>query len=161
MKKFLKEAIPYIIILLAVIIIRTFIVTPVTVDGPSMQETLHTNDIMLLNKLTKNNLNRYDIVVVKHNNDRLVKRLIALPNETIKCENGIIYINGEEKSNEYGYGNNIDFKEVKLSDNEYFVIGDNRGNSLDSRYFGPVKKSDILGTIKFRIFPFNKFGKVE
>ena len=161
MKNFFKELLPYIIIIVVILIIRIFIMTPVTVSGPSMEETLYTNDIMILNKLNKNNIKRYDIVVVNHKNDRLVKRLIALPNETIKCENGIIYIDGEEKSNEYGYGNNMDFDEVKLGENEYFVIGDNRGNSFDSRFFGPVKKDDILGTTDFIIFPFNRFGKVS
>ena len=161
MKKFIKEALPYIVILLLVFIIRTFIVTPAGVDGPSMQETLYTNDIVLINKLNKNNVQRYDILVVKYKNERLVKRLIAMPGETIKCEEGIIYINGEEKSNEYGYGKNIDFSEVKLGDDEYFVIGDNRSDSFDSRFFGPIKKDKIIGTTNFIIFPFNRFGKVN
>ena len=151
MKYFTKEILPYIIIVLVVVLIRTFIITPVTVNGPSMQETQY----------KKNTVERYDIVVVKKDGDRLVKRLIGLPNEEIECKNGKIYINGEEKSNEYGYGTNKDFAKVKLGSDEYFVIGDNRNDSLDSRYFGPVKKNQILGKTNFIIFPFNRFGKVN
>ena len=152
----IKEIVPYIIIIVAVLLIRTFIITPVTVDGPSMEETLHSRDIMLLTKFNKNNLNRYDIIVFNRNKTKLVKRIIALPNETIKCENGKIYINGEEMSNEYGYGENFDFQEVKLKNDEYFVMGDNRGNSLDSRAFGPVYKSQILGKTSLIIFPITR-----
>ena len=158
MPKIIKELIPYVIIIIVVVTIRTFIITPVTVDGPSMEETLYTNDIMLLNKLNKNNLNRYDIIVFRRESSKLVKRLIALPNETIKCEDGIIYINGEEKSNEYGFGKNMNFKEYKLGSDEYFVMGDNREDSLDSRYFGPIKSSQIEGKTSLVIFPFNHFG---
>ncbi len=161
MKKILKELLPYVIIVLAVILIRTYIVTPVTVDGPSMQSTLYTNDVMLLFKINKNNLQRYDIVVLKHGTDRLIKRLIALPGERIKCVDGKIYINDEEKSNEYGYGSNFDFDEVTLGDDEYFVMGDNREDSLDLRYFGAVKKDQILGNVNYILFPFNRFGSFK
>ncbi len=161
MKKILKELLPYVIIVVAVVLIRTYIVTPVTVDGPSMQTTLYTNDVMLLYKFNKNNLNRYDIVVLNHSTDRLIKRIIALPRESIRCTNGKVYINGEEKSNEYGYGNNFDFDEVTLGDDEYFVMGDNRENSLDSRYFGAVKKDQILGNVNYITFPFNRFGTIK
>ena len=161
MKQFLKEVIPYVVIIVVVVLIRVFIVTPVAVDGPSMQKTLYTGDVMLLYKFKKYNVNRYDIVVVQRENSRLVKRLIALPGESIKCSGGKIYINGEEKTNEYGYGTSMDFTEVTLADDEYFVIGDNRGDSLDSRFFGPVKKEQILGTTNFILYPFNRFGKVK
>lgn len=159
--KFIKELIPYVVIILVVILIRSFIVTPVTVDGPSMESTLYTNDIMVLYKFNKNNIKRYDIVVFKHNNDRLIKRLIGLPGEKIKCVSGTIYINNEELSNEYGYGKNMDFSEVKLGEDEYFLMGDNREDSLDCRYFGPVNKADILGSTNLIIFPFNHFGMVK
>ena len=161
MQKFIKEIIPYIIIIVVVVLIRTFIITPVTVDGPSMEKTLYSNDVMLLYKFNKNNIKRYDIVVFKYGNDRLIKRLIGLPGETIKCVDGKIYINDEDKSNEYGYGNNFDFSETTLKDNEYFVMGDNREDSLDSRYFGSVSSDQILGNTNYIIFPFNRFGMVN
>ncbi|MGB4627819.1 MAG: signal peptidase I [Erysipelotrichaceae bacterium] len=161
MAKFIKEIIPYIIIVIAVVLIRTYIITPVTVYGPSMETTLYSNDIMLLYKFNKNNIKRYDIVVFKYGNDRLIKRVIGLPGDTIKCLDGKIYINNEEKSNEYGYGSNLQFSQITLKEDEYFVMGDNRENSLDSRYFGPVTSEQILGTTDFIIFPFNRFGSVN
>lgn len=161
MAKFIKEIIPYIIIVIAVVLIRTYIITPVTVDGPSMETTLYSNDIMLLYKFNKNDIKRYDIVVFKYGNDRLIKRVIGLPGDTIKCLDSKIYINNEEKSNEYGYGSNLQFSQITLKEDEYFVMGDNRENSLDSRYFGPVTGEQILGTTDFIIFPFNRFGSVK
>ncbi len=158
MKEKLKEILPYIIILVAVILFRTFIATPVIVNGPSMQETLHTNDILILRRTEK--INRYDIVVASHNGDKLIKRVMGVPGDKIKCVSGIIYVNNEEVSN-YGYGTSFDFQQVILGDDEYFLIGDNRKDSLDSRYFGAVNKSDISGVADFRIFPFTKIGKLS
>ena len=158
MKEKLKEVLPYIIILVAVILFRTFIATPVIVNGPSMQETLHTNDILILRRTDK--INRYDIVVANYNGDKLIKRVMGIPSDKIKCVSGIIYVNNEEVSN-YGYGTSFDFQQVILGDDEYFLIGDNREDSLDSRYFGPVNKSDISGIADFRIFPFTKIGKLS
>lgn len=158
MKEKLKEILPYIIILVAVILFRTFIATPVIVNGPSMQETLHTNDILILRRTSK--INRYDIVVANHNGDKLIKRVMGIPGDKIKCVSGTIYVNNEEVSN-YGYGTSFDFAQVILGENEYFLIGDNREDSLDSRYFGPVEKSNISGVADFRVFPFNKIGKLS
>lgn len=157
MKKKIKELIPYVVILVVVVLFRTFIATPVIVNGPSMQETLHTNDFLILRK-TKN-INRYDIVVANHNGDKLIKRVMGIPGDKIKCVSGIIYVNNEEVSN-YGYGTSFDFPQVILGFDEYFLIGDNREDSLDSRYFGPVKASSISGVANFRIYPFNKVGKL-
>ena len=158
MKEKLKEILPYIIILVAVILFRTFIATPVIVNGPSMQDTLHTNDILILRRTEK--INRYDIVVASHNGDKLIKRVMGVPGDKIKCVSGIIYVNNEEVSN-YGYGTSFDFQQVILGDDEYFLIGDNRKDSLDSRYFGAVNKSDLSGVADFRIFPFTKIGKLS
>lgn len=159
MKKFVKEYLPYVLILLVIILLRIYVVTPVTVDGNSMNDTLYTNDLMLLFKI--GNIERYDIVVANHDNKKLIKRVIGMPNDKIKCVSGILYINNEEDTSGYGYGENIDFPEYTLKDDEYFLIGDNRSDSFDSRYFGPVKKEDIVGKANFIIFPFNRFGSVD
>ena len=159
MKKFVKEYLPYVLILLVIILLRIYVVTPVTVDGNSMSDTLYTNDLMLLFKV--GNIERYDIVVANHDNKKLIKRVIGMPNDKIKCVSGILYINNEEDTSDYGYGENIDFPEYILKDDEYFLIGDNRSDSFDSRYFGPVKKEDIVGKANFIIFPFNRFGSVD
>ena len=159
MKKFVKEYLPYVLILLAIILLRIYVVTPVTVDGNSMNDTLYPNDLMLLFKV--GNIERYDIIVANHDNKKLIKRVIGMPNDKIKCVSGILYINNEEDTSGYGYGENIDFPEYTLKDDEYFLIGDNRSDSFDSRYFGPVKKEDIVGKANFIIFPFNRFGSID
>ena len=163
-KNWFKELLPYIIILIVVILIRSFIATPVRVSGESMFDTLDGGEIMILNKLGE--INRYSMVVANidvdnQKGDTVIKRVYGLPNETIKCENGIIYINDKKREDFYAYGTTFDFEEVKLGDDEYFLLGDNRIVSLDSRYVGPVHKKDIEGTTSFIIFPFNKFGKVS
>ena len=160
MNNFIKEAYPYVIIILVVVIIRTFIVTPVNVDGPSMNNTLYNGDIMLLNKVDKN-YQRNDIVLFRRNDDSLIKRVIALPGEKVKCVSGIIYVNNEEYDDKYANGKTEDFQEHILGDNEYFVMGDNRTNSMDSRAFGPIKKDDIKGKTSLVIFPFSHFKRVN
>ena len=161
MKKIVKELIPYVIIVVVVFFIRTFIITPVRVYGSSMENTLKNNDILLLKKFDKK-YDRYDIVVINHTNEnykteRIIKRVIALPGETIYVKNGKIYVNDKEISENYTKTITFDFDKVKLSDDEYFVMGDNRMNSEDSRSIGPVKKERILGTVNFRLYPFSKF----
>ena len=157
--KVIKELIPYVIILIVVVLIRTFIVTPIMVSGPSMQPTLDGGEIMLLNKMDK--IERFDVVVVDIKTEEIIKRVIAMPGESISCENGIIYVNGKKQEEEYSEGNTYDFEKVILKDNEYFVMGDNREDSLDSRVLGSFNESQIKGTAKLVLFPFNKFGNIE
>lgn len=164
MKK-IKDSISFIIIILAIILVRLFIVTPVRVDGPSMNDTLHDGDILLLDKYD-NKYERFEIVVFNYNGERLIKRIIGLPGEVVSYKNNRLYINGNEIEDNYGLGYTEDFELknlnlTKIPDNEYLVMGDNRNDSLDSRYFGTISKDKILGSVKYRLFPFNKFGKVN
>lgn len=161
----IKDSISFIVIILVIIIIRLFIVTPVRVDGPSMNDTLHDGDILLLDKYD-NKYERFEIVVFNYNGERLIKRIIGLPGEVVSYKNNKLYINGNEIEDNYGLGytENFELKDLnltKIPDNEYLVIGDNRNDSLDSRYFGTISKDKILGSVKYRLFPFNKFGKVN
>lgn len=159
--KLIKTLIPYIIIIVLVIFIRTFIVTPVKVNGTSMYPTLEGDEIMLLNKL--GTIERFDIVVIHLDGEdsNLIKRVIGLPGETVEIINSVIYINGEELEDKYGYGSTYSIDKVTLGDDEYFVLGDNRAVSLDSRAFGKVSRDEIKGTTNFIMFPFSKIGKVE
>lgn len=159
--KILKTILPYIIIIVIVILIRTFIITPVRVSGDSMYDTLENGDILLLKKYDKS-FERYDIVVFDRNGEQLIKRIIGLPGETIECIDGKIYINNKEiKDIDTNLITN-DFDKVKIPSNYYFVMGDDRPVSNDSRYFGPIDKKDIKGTIaSFVIFPFSNFGKYK
>ena len=93
MKKFLKEIYPYIVIVVVVVIIRTFFITPVVVDGPSMEDTLYDNELLLLNKISYKirNIERYDIVVIQEKDEKIIKRVYGLPNETIEYKVFEIY----------------------------------------------------------------------
>lgn len=161
MKKFCKEYLPYIIIIIVVLLVRTFIVTPVKVSGKSMVDTLNDGDLLFLYKL--DDIKKNDIVVVSKEvtGSRIVKRVVGMPGDRIKCEEGIIYINDKKYDDKYAYTITVDFDEIELKDDEYFVMGDNRYISLDSRIFGPVKGKDILGTAELRFWPLKDFGKVE
>lgn len=163
-KNIWKELIPYIVILVGVILIRSFLVTPVRVSGMSMYDTLNGGEIMLLFK--QGNIERYkmvvaDMIVDGKKDDTIIKRVYGLPGERIKCEKGIIYINDKKIEDNYGYGVTNDFKEVTLKEDEYFLLGDNREISLDSRYIGPVKRHDIEGTTSLVIWPFKKIGNIK
>lgn len=159
--KIIKEIIPYIVIVLVVVLIRTFIITPVRVDGDSMKNTLKNGDILLLYKL--GSINRLDIIVLdeEKDNEKIIKRVIGLPGETVAIKKGKIYINDKVIDDKYAYGETSDYDKVTLEDDEYFILGDNRLISKDSRYFGPIKESEIKGKIVFRLFPFTKIGTVQ
>lgn len=159
--KIIKEIIPYIVIVLVVVLIRTFIITPVRVDGDSMKNTLKNGDILLLYKL--GSINRLDIIVLdeEKDNEKIIKRVIGLPGETVAIKKGKIYINDKVIDDEYAYGETSDYDKVTLEDEEYFILGDNRLISKDSRYFGPIKENEIKGKIVFRLFPFTKIGMVQ
>ena len=159
--KVIKEVIPYVVIVVVVVLIRTFIITPVRVDGDSMKNTLKNGDILLLYKLSS--INRFDIIVLdeEKDNEKIIKRVIGLPGETVAIKKGKIYINDKVIDDEYAYGETSDYNKVTLKDDEYFILGDNRLISKDSRYFGPIKDNEIKGKIVFRLFPFTKIGTVQ
>lgn len=160
-----KELIIYGSIILAVILIRTFIVTPVRVNGTSMYSTLKNGEIMILNKLDYkfNDIKRFDIVVVKTSDNKIIKRVIGLPGETLKYENNTLYIDGVEVKEPYLKEKTEDFNinelgYKKIPSDCYFVMGDNRNNSKDSRIIGCVNKKQIQGSTKLVLFPFKSMG---
>ena len=158
--KIIKEILPYVLIIIAVILIRTFIITPVRVDGASMDQTLEDGQILLLYKLA--NVDYGDIVVLDEEKEGeiIIKRIIGMPGDTVSIRDNTIYVNGEEVEEDYAYGETSDYEEITLDYDEYFILGDNRPISKDSRYFGPVKEDEIIGKVIFRLWPFNKFGTI-
>lgn len=164
MNKFWKEAKDYILIIIAVLIIRTFIVTPAIVDGASMDYTLEDGQLVFINKFVYNikDVERFDIVVLNNeeDNDRIIKRIIGLPNETIEYNNNQLYVNGKLVEQNYEVEQTEDFT-VVTKENEYFVLGDNRDVSKDSRMLGNFNEKDIIGRVNFRILPFKKFGSIQ
>ena len=165
-KKILKELYPYVVIIIVVVLIRSFIITPVQVDGLSMKPTLDDNEILLLKKYD-HSFERFDVVVFDYQGRRLIKRIIGLPGDYVEYKNDKLYINGERvKENFVRNSETLDFKleDIELSKvpkDCYFVMGDNRGNSTDSRIIGVINKDLIKGSTNFSIFPFNTFGKIN
>ena len=180
-KDLFLEYMPYLIIIFFVVIIRLFVATPVNVKGSSMSPTLQNGDTMILYKLTKNirGIKRFDIVVIKTDSGDLIKRVIGLPGDKIKYEvkyvneekTGVLTINGEvveEKflttSKKIGTCETnwtICSEEITVPKGEYFVMGDNRDESKDSRMIGTIPFKDVKGTTELILFPFNRFGKVK
>ena len=153
------ELLPYVIIVVVVLLIKTFVVAPIRVNGASMDNTLKNKDIMLLDKISYRfeDIKRFDIVVVKHNNDYLIKRVVGMPGEKIMAKDNEIYINDKKIKSDFEYSYTEDF-EAFVPEGNYFLLGDNRVVSLDSREFGSFGKEDILGKTSLVIFPFNRFG---
>lgn len=166
-KEKIKEISIYLLIIVMVILIRTFLITPVRVNGSSMDPTLRNGEIMILNKVKYNNndIKRFDIVVIKMDKELLIKRVIGLPNEEVKYVDNKLYINNEyvEETflNEDVYTTNFSLSDInleKIPENCYLVLGDNREVSLDSRIFGCFTKDKILGSANLVLFPFTKLG---
>ena len=103
-----NDILSYVIIILVVVLVRTFIITPVRVVGSSMDKTLKEGEILLLEKIDKK-YKRYDIVVIKENNERIIKRIIGMPGESVKIVEGVIYINGEAIEDKYASSYTGDF----------------------------------------------------
>lgn len=163
--KVLRELLPYIIIVIVVVLVRQFIMTPVRVNGESMSPYLEEGDILILNKLD-NSYDRFDIVVINVNNTKIIKRVIGLPGETVAYKDCKLYINDEEVEDfvkdctTKEFSLNSLYEYLMIPDNYYFVMGDNRDNSSDSRDYrvGLINESQIEGTVSIRLYPFNKLG---
>ncbi len=132
-----------------------------------MFPTLKDGDIMFLNEIGYhiNGVKRFDIVVVKTDEDRIIKRVIGLPGETVEYLDDKLFINGEEISEDFYHDitHNFKLEEIDVDvipEDYYFVVGDNRGNSKDSRIIGLIPKNKIMGKTNFILFPFDRIGKV-
>ena len=177
MKKVLREILSTSLYLLVVLCITYLVIHFVgqrtQVSGSSMEPKLSNNDNLIVDKITYRfkDPERYDIIVFPfeyEDNTYYIKRIIGLPGETIYIDKeGTIYIN--DTVLEEPYGREIikepgrAYEPITLGDDEYFVMGDNRNNSTDSRdpSVGNVKKDRIIGRAWLRIWPFNRFGFIK
>ena len=142
----------------------------VAVVGDSMSPILSNGDVTLVNRIVYDATapKRGDIIVFKpkgnENSHYYIKRIIGLPGETVQIHDGNIYINGKQLKEDYGReairNPGLASEAVTLGEDEYFVLGDNRNNSADSREpsVGNIQKKDILGRAWLRIWPFDQFG---
>lgn len=181
MEKIIKELIPYAIILVVVVIIRTFIITPVTVSGSSMSPNLKNGELLLLSKISYKikNIERFDVVVIDESDEPIIKRIIGLPGENVSYINNKLYINNEEVEDKYGSGvtKDFDLEDIclvtnlnndqyecnydKIPEDYYLVLGDNRSISKDSRRIGLISKDEIVGKTIIRFWPLNKISLVK
>ena len=162
-KEFIKDSLKYLIVIAIVFFIALFVVSFEQVIGPSMEGTLNAGDVTIVNKLVYKfrTIKRNEIVSINQKDKIMVKRVIGLPGEHIEYKDNKLYVNGS-----LVLENNIsvETKDFKLEDigyetipkDMYFVLGDNRTNSSDSREFGLVKKDEIIGKIVMRLYPFSK-----
>ena len=168
-KEFLRDVIKYIFVIILVLFVVIYIFTFQQIVGSSMSPTLQEDDIVILNKFIYRfkDIKRGDIVSFKYDDSKyLVKRVIGLPGETIKITNNKIYI-GDLILKE-SYINDVEIEDFdltslgydKIPDDYYFVMGDNRSNSKDSREIGLIPKKSIIGKVSIRVWPFNRLGRL-
>ena len=175
MKKFLTfilEITKILVIALAIVIpIRYFLFQPFFVKGQSMQPSFESGDYLIIDEITYRfkDPQRGEVVVFKYPQNisqRFIKRIVGLPGETVEVKDGEVIIyndQGSQALDETGYISSYTAGDVKivLSEDQYFVMGDNRNFSFDSRKFGIVPKKLIIGKVLLRAWPFVSWGGIE
>lgn len=164
-KEFITDIGKYIIVAILVLLMFIYIISFQQVIGPSMEPNYNEGEIYLLNKikfkLTKPK--RFEVVVVDTESSKyMIKRIIGLPGETLEYKNNKLYINGEIVEEDFEISGSTEdfnlekFDSITIPKNKYFVLGDNRINSTDSRKFGFVDIKDIIGKVEIRLWPIVK-----
>ena len=178
-----------IVLVIAVLFFRAKVCERVIVNGPSMQPNFYEDDVCWAIK-SFDEIERYDVVVAKDDNGKqLIKRVVGLPGDQIRLEDGCVYINDEKIDDEYDFltypdgtkqykrwesdmddgfyfftdmqgETESDVAFYSCGENEYFLLGDNRQNSADSRILGNFDRESIKGKVVFRFFPFNRINKI-
>lgn len=148
--------------LVLALVVHLFLAQATIVYGQSMEPNLHPNQRLIVDKLSYrlHPPQRNDIVVVDlpEMEDMLVKRIVALPGEQVEVRRGVVYVNGEAMPEPYPHDMTpYDMAPITLGPLNYFVMGDNRGNSNDSRVFGPITRDEIVGRVWLRYWPFSEF----
>lgn len=177
-KEILKNILELVLVAVVTYVVFTYVVKPVRIEGSSMMNTVADKDMALMDAigLSQNGVERFDVVIVDCEalNETLIKRVIGLPGETIEYKNDRLYVNGEYVKEDFldpefmeaskDTYNSLYFTHdfsVTLGQGEYFIMGDNRLNSKDSRVLGAFSLDDFLGKNGFVIFPFDHFGWIN
>lgn len=161
--------------LIAALAVRAFVAQPFVVQGQSMEPTLHSQAYLVVDKVSYRigNPVRGDIIVFKapeNMTQNYIKRVIGLPGESVRIENERVFVNGAPLDEKYlsledqknlASGDGSFTMERKLGTNEYFVLGDNRQHSSDSRRWGPLPRKNILGKAIITVYPFTDFGSIS
>ena len=162
-----------VVILAIMVMIYLFIMSPQEINGASMEPNFHNGEYILTNKIEYklHNPRRGDVVIFKSPRNKdidYIKRIIGQPGDRIMLKGGNYYINGIKLDELYltpgtyiSAGNFLrEGSEIIVPEGRYFVSGDNRGHSSDSREFGPIPKEDFIGKAFFRYWPFSKSGMI-
>jgi len=166
------EVFKVVVISLAIIIpVRYFLIKPFYVKGASMEPNFYDNEYLIIDEISYrfNEPVRGDIIVLNdpsQNNQYFIKRIVGLPGERIKIEDGQIYVFNQQypagKSLKENYlSSGVQTKgdiDISLNQGEYYILGDNRPSSLDSRFFGQIERQAIVGRVLLRGWPLNKAG---
>ena len=176
MKSILKELLVWLLVIavgvVASYLVVTFVGQRTQVSGESMETTLSDGDHLIVDKISYrfNDPQRYDIIVFPYRLEKniyYIKRIIGLPGETVQIVNGYVYINGVQLDEHYGNevmeNPGLAAEPITLGADEYFVLGDNRNNSQDSRAanVGVIHRDEILGRAWVRIWPISDFGVIK
>ena len=167
---FIKEVLIYAVIAIVIVVpIRLWIAQPFVVSGDSMDDTFENGQYLIINELSYElgSPSRGDVMIFKYPlnpSEYFIKRVIGLPGETVVVHNNTVTIknvtnpNGFVLSEPYAKGETFGEETITLSPNQYFVMGDNRMVSSDSRLWGPVPSNDIVGTPILRLLPLSTIG---
>ena len=166
MADFFKEVLKFTLLAVAIVIpIRTYVAQPFIVSGPSMNPTFSSGEYLIVDQLTYhfNEPQRGDVIIFRYPRNPqtyFIKRIIGLPGETLSVRKGVIEIDGTIIEDNFAKkpipeGDNFD---IDLGKTEYFVMGDNRAESSDSRIWGPLERKFIVGRPFLSLFPLSKIG---
>lgn len=173
-KKEIREwAVSLAVAIVSVLLIRSFLFTIIRVDGPSMMNTLQNGDRLMVNVLTlkMDGPQRFDVVILHYPNksEQYVKRVIGLPGETLEVRGGVLYIDGEAISEPFlddELTEKFDLASrnigpIEIPEGQYYVMGDNRDNSNDSRAVGLIDESMFIGKVRYILWPLDRAGEVS
>lgn len=156
-----------------VLLVSNFLVSVIRVDGGSMLDTLQDGDRLLVNVLDMrmNGPERYEVVIVHYpeRKENFVKRVIGMPGDTLEVKGGVLYINGEAVEEEYlsadrtahFHSASSNFGPIEIPEDKYFVMGDHRDYSNDSRQVGLIDRDMFVGQATYVFWPFSRFGAVN